>query len=191
MFQTMFLRVRDWSDAVAEVLKPSSDNQRCREQWLEQLAERGLQRRAEHCINSWISSSHCDSKRSPRAASTPLATAGTDSEHRVGSDSTVLMLGETGTEKELIARAIHDPSRQDRTFVKLNCAAIPTGLLESELFGHERGAFTGAISQKIGRLEPADPGTLFLNEVGEHSRRNSAEVGRGDEPRSREDDREP
>src|SRR5579871_922099 len=84
------------------------------------------------------------------------------------SDSTVLMLGETGTGKELIARAIHERSRRrDRTFVKLNCAAIPTGLLESELFGHERGAFTGAISQKIGRLELSDQGTLFLDEVGD------------------------
>lgn len=84
------------------------------------------------------------------------------------SDSTVLLLGETGTGKELIARAIHDRSkRQDRTFVKLNCAAIPTGLLESELFGHERGAFTGAITQKIGRLELADGGSLFLDEVGD------------------------
>jgi len=84
------------------------------------------------------------------------------------SDSTVLLLGETGTGKELIARAIHERSRRkDRTFVKLNCAAIPTGLLESELFGHEKGAFTGAITQKIGRLELADQGTLFLDEVGD------------------------
>jgi formate hydrogenlyase transcriptional activator len=84
------------------------------------------------------------------------------------SDSTVLLLGETGTGKELIARAIHERSRRsERTFVKLNCAAIPTGLLESELFGHEKGAFTGAISQKIGRMELADQGTLFLDEVGD------------------------
>jgi formate hydrogenlyase transcriptional activator len=84
------------------------------------------------------------------------------------SDSTVLLLGETGTGKELIARAVHDHSRRKgRTFVKLNCAAIPTGLLESELFGHEKGAFTGAIAQKTGRLELADQGTLFLDEVGD------------------------
>jgi len=83
-------------------------------------------------------------------------------------DSTVLLLGETGTGKELIARAIHDRSRRtERTFVKLNCAAIPTGLLESELFGHEKGAFTGAITRKIGRLELADQGTLFLDEIGD------------------------
>jgi formate hydrogenlyase transcriptional activator len=84
------------------------------------------------------------------------------------SDSTVLLLGETGTGKELIARAIHDRSRRkDRTFVKLNCAAIPTGLLESEIFGHERGAFTGAVSQRFGRLEVADQGSLFLDEIGD------------------------
>src|SRR5882762_4503584 len=84
------------------------------------------------------------------------------------SDSTVLLLGETGTGKELIARAIHERSqRSERILVKLNCAAIPTGLLESELFGHERGAFTGAIAQKIGRLELADRGSLFLDEVGD------------------------
>src|SRR5271156_2373510 len=84
------------------------------------------------------------------------------------SDSPVLLLGEAGRGKELIARAIPDRSRRkQRTLVKLNCAAIPTGLLESELFGHEKGAFTGAISQKMGRLELADQGTLFLDEVGD------------------------
>ena len=83
-------------------------------------------------------------------------------------DSTVLVLGETGTGKELIANAVHNLSaRRGRPFVKLNCAAIPFDLLESELFGHERGAFTGALTQKIGRFEMADTGTLFLDEIGD------------------------
>ena len=84
------------------------------------------------------------------------------------SNATVLILGETGTGKELVARAIHRMSRRKNApFIKLNCAAIPTGLLESELFGHERGAFTGAINQKVGRMETANGGTLFLDEIGE------------------------
>jgi formate hydrogenlyase transcriptional activator len=84
------------------------------------------------------------------------------------SDATVLLLGETGTGKELVARALHRMSRrQDNSFIKLNCAAIPSGLLESELFGHEKGAFTSAIARKIGRIELANQGTLFLDEIGE------------------------
>ncbi len=84
------------------------------------------------------------------------------------SDATVLLLGETGTGKELVARALHRMShREGNSFIKLNCAAIPSGLLESELFGHEKGAFTGAVARKLGRLELADRGTLFLDEIGE------------------------
>src|ERR1700704_5757154 len=83
-------------------------------------------------------------------------------------DSAVLLLGETGTGKEVIARAIHDggPRRQHR-FVAVNCAAIPSGLIESELFGHEKGAFTGAVAQTVGRFQAADRGTLFLDEIGD------------------------
>ncbi len=83
-------------------------------------------------------------------------------------DSTVLLLGETGTGKELVARSVHSlSSRHDKNFIKLNCAAVPSGLLESELFGHEKGAYTSAINQKVGRIELADKGTLFLDEIGE------------------------
>ena len=100
--------------------------------------------------------------------SRPLARVLREIETVAPTDSTVLISGETGSGKELVARAIHQLSaRRDHAFVKLNCAAIPTGLLESELFGHEKGAFTGAISQRIGRFELANRGTVFLDEVGE------------------------
>jgi formate hydrogenlyase transcriptional activator len=115
-----------------------------------------------------------DQDRNPRRfeqviGSSPALEAVLEQVERVApTDATVLIQGETGTGKELIARAIHNlSSRCGRSFIKLNCAAIPLDLLESELFGHERGAFTGAIAQKIGRFELADKGTLFLDEVGD------------------------
>jgi len=101
-------------------------------------------------------------------SSTALESVLAEVERVAPTDSTVLVLGETGTGKELIARAIHNISpRCGRPFVKLNCAAIPFDLLESELFGHERGAFTGAVAQRVGRFELADTGTLFLDEIGD------------------------
>jgi PAS domain S-box-containing protein len=100
--------------------------------------------------------------------SAPLKRVLKQVEDVAATDATVLILGETGTGKELIARAVHHLSaRRDHAFVKLNCSAIPSGLLESELFGHEKGAFTGAIAQKVGRLELAHQGTFFLDEVGD------------------------
>jgi len=102
------------------------------------------------------------------AVSAALRAELTKVETVAATDSTVLICGETGTGKEMVARAVHDLSpRRQRTFIKLNCAAIPSGLLESELFGHERGAFTGAIARKIGRFELAHQGTLFLDEIGD------------------------
>jgi formate hydrogenlyase transcriptional activator len=101
-------------------------------------------------------------------SSTALESVLAEVERVAPTDSTVLVLGETGTGKELIARAIHNISRRcGRPFVKLNCAAIPFDLLESELFGHEQGAFTGAVTQRVGRFEMADTGTLFLDEIGD------------------------
>jgi len=101
-------------------------------------------------------------------SSAPLEFVLAEVERVAPTDSTVLVLGETGTGKELIARAIHNISpRVGHPFVKLNCAAIPFDLLESELFGHEKGAFTGALAQRVGRFEMADTGTLFLDEIGD------------------------
>jgi DNA-binding NtrC family response regulator len=100
-------------------------------------------------------------------SSTALESVLAEVERVAPTDSTVLVVGETGTGKELIARAIHNISpRFGHPFVKLNCAAIPFDLLESELFGHEKGAFTGAVAQRVGRFEMANTGTLFLDEIG-------------------------
>ena len=115
-----------------------------------------------------------DSEHAPRrfeqiVGSSPALESVLEQVRRVApTDSTVLILGETGTGKELIARSIHSTSaRCGRPFIKLNCSAIPFDLLESELFGHEKGAFTGAIAQKLGRFEMAHKGTLFLDEIGD------------------------
>jgi formate hydrogenlyase transcriptional activator len=132
----------------------------------------------ENTLGSPLKGAHpvasCDQRRAERqfekiiGSSRALKVALAEVDLVAPTDSTVLVLGETGTGKELIARAIHNlSSRCGRPFVKLNCAAIPFDLLESELFGHENGAFTGAITQKIGRFELADKGTLFLDEVGD------------------------
>ena len=116
---------------------------------------------------------HCD-RSSPRIVGTSAALRCVLDMVRVvaATDSTVLIHGETASGKELIAHAVHNASQRfGRPFIKLNCAAIPLDLLESELFGHEKGAFTGAIAQKMGRFEMADKGTLFLDEVGDIPRR--------------------
>src|ERR1700686_1988574 len=126
-----------------------------------------------HAVEAYDRSSSVNQDRSRRfeqlVGNSPALEAVLEQVERVApTGSTVLIQGETGTGKELIAHAIHNiSSRCGRPFVRLNCAAIPLDLLESELFGHEKGAFTGAIAQKIGRFELADKGTLFLDEVGD------------------------
>jgi len=120
--------------------------------------------------NTGFDSDELYDRSSPRIVGTSAALRSVLDMVRVvaATDSTILIEGETGTGKELVAQAVHNASqRVGRTFTKLNCAAIPLDLLESELFGHEKGAFTGAIAQKIGRFEMADKGTLFLDEVGD------------------------
>ena len=124
----------------------------------------------ENVVNIESREQRIDNNQSPTiiGSAPPLQSVLDDVDRVASTDSTVLILGETGTGKELIARAIHTRSRRrNRPFIRLNCSAIPFDLLESELFGHEKGAFTGAITQKVGRFEMADTGTLFLDEIGD------------------------
>src|SRR5271169_1618449 len=142
--------------------------------WKAELADRCVWCARRSFVGAVATFRSADQDRNPPrfeqiiGSSTALESVLEQVEQVAPTDSTVLIQGETGTGKELIARAVHDSSsRFGRPFIKLNCAAIPFDLLESELFGHERGAFTGAIAQKVGRFELADKGTLFLDEVGD------------------------
>src|SRR3954452_19349913 len=124
---------------------------------------------ADHATLMYPAAEHAERRFDRIIGNSPALESVLDQVEQVApTDSTVLIEGETGTGKELIAHAVHNASQRcGRAFIKLNCAAIPLDLLESELFGHEKGAFTGAIAQKIGRFEMADKGTLFMDEVGD------------------------